>query len=305
MPRIARIKDENAIYHIMIRSISEVNLFRDDEDKIAYINIVNEYKKLYLFKVYGYCIMTNHAHFIIDCCGADISKIMHSINFKYARYFNNKHKRHGHLFQDRFKSKIVKDERYLCALSLYIHNNPTDIKKYKNSPQKYRFSSLYIYLGSKKDEFNLVDDKFILSIFSKNLRKARNKYKNIVCTCIGKAINDIDIIDEITEYRSQRYIIKRGYSVDNIIEFICKSFNVSKNSMYLKNVKDMVYIKSMLVVFMRSICGMKCSDICKVLGNITQSRVSKLSSIGINLIMSDEKYDLIFQKFIKEDLKVS
>ncbi|WDC83583.1 transposase [Caloramator sp. mosi_1] len=57
--------------------------------------------------------MDNHAHFIIDANGADISKIMHFINYKYAMWFNKRYSRHGHLFQDRFKSKIVKDERYL------------------------------------------------------------------------------------------------------------------------------------------------------------------------------------------------
>lgn len=65
------------------------------------------YQENYGFKVYGFCLMDNHAHFIIDVNGADISNIMHSINFKYAQVYNRKHKRHGHLFQDRFKSKIV------------------------------------------------------------------------------------------------------------------------------------------------------------------------------------------------------
>ncbi|MEW8957362.1 MAG: transposase, partial [Clostridium sp.] len=111
-------------------------------------------------------------------------------------------------------------------------------------------------------------------MFSKNLRKARNKYRNIIGTCVGKNIDSIEFIDDVTEYRSQRHIIKRDYSIDNILEFICENFNVSKHSIYLKGVKSMVSVKAMIVVLMRSICGMKCSDICKFLGNITQGRVS-------------------------------
>ncbi|EYE87421.1 hypothetical protein Q428_13335, partial [Fervidicella metallireducens AeB] len=108
MPRLARQKKEDAIFHVMARSISEVDLFKDDEDKLNYLALVKKYQKTYEFRVYGYCLMDNHLHLIIDANGADISRIMHSINFSYAQYFNHRHKRHGHLFQDRFKSKMVK-----------------------------------------------------------------------------------------------------------------------------------------------------------------------------------------------------
>ncbi len=90
-------------------------------------HLVKKYKDLYNFKIYGYCLMDNHSHLMIDANGADISKVMHGINFSYAMYFNRKYERDGHLFKDRFKSKIVNNDKYLKALSLYIHNNPTGI----------------------------------------------------------------------------------------------------------------------------------------------------------------------------------
>ena len=142
MARNARLKLADAIYHIMCKSISEVNLFRDCEDKEMYLSLIKKYKKLYNVKIYGYCLMDNHAHILADANGADISKVMHGINFSYARYFNKKYKREGHLFKDRFKSKIVDGERYLKTVSLYIHNNPTDISEFKDCPEKYAFSSL-------------------------------------------------------------------------------------------------------------------------------------------------------------------
>ena len=125
MARKARLKADDAIFHIMCKSISEVNLFRDDQDKEKYIYLLKKYKKLYNVKIYGYCLMDNHAHLLVDSNGADISKVMHGINFSYAMYFNKKYKREGHLFKDRFMSKIVDNDRYLKTVSLYIHNNPT------------------------------------------------------------------------------------------------------------------------------------------------------------------------------------
>ena len=142
MPRHARIKPKGAIHHVMVRSISEVDMFKEEADKYEYIKILKEYKELYRFNLYGYCFMDNHAHLMINANGADISKIMHGINFKFAQYFNRKHGRHGHLFQDRFKSKVVEDINYLYALSAYIHNNPTVIDGYEDCPEKYMFSSL-------------------------------------------------------------------------------------------------------------------------------------------------------------------
>jgi REP element-mobilizing transposase RayT len=73
MPRMARLKDKESIYHVMVRSIKEVNLFESDDDKIRYLEIVKRYMEKYKFKVYAYCLMLNHGHLMIDANGADIS----------------------------------------------------------------------------------------------------------------------------------------------------------------------------------------------------------------------------------------
>jgi REP element-mobilizing transposase RayT len=74
MPRARRQKVENgaAIYHVMSRSISELDFFKSDEDKTKYMHTIVECKKLYNFKVYTYCLMDNHVHLIIDSNGANI-----------------------------------------------------------------------------------------------------------------------------------------------------------------------------------------------------------------------------------------
>ena len=97
MPRPFRLKNGESIYHVMCKSITEVNLFKDSEDKKKYLSLIKKYKTLY-----GYCLMDNHLHLIIDANGSDISKVMHGINFSYAMYFNKKHEMGGHLFRDRF-----------------------------------------------------------------------------------------------------------------------------------------------------------------------------------------------------------
>jgi len=300
MPRKARVKTDDSIFHIMCKSISEVSLFKDDEDKKKYLSLIKKYKVLYNFKLYGYCLMDTHSHLMIDANGSDISIVMHGINFSYAMYFNRKYKREGHLFKDRFKSKIVANERYMKILSLYMHNNPTDMVKYKNCPEKYAFSSLAIFLGKRRDHFNLVDYGFIMSFFGNTIKGSRKNYYNLIFKCNEEKLKqEIEFEDEITEYKSQRKILVRNFEPRSIIEYIALKMDISTNYVYTKYSRKLVQAKAITVVLMRSLCNFKSSDISDVFGNITQARISKLSTIGIELIGTDSKYENILCDFIK------
>ena len=284
----------------MCKSISEVDLFRDSEDKERYLSLVKKYKILYKVKIYGYCLMDNHVHLLVDANGADISKVMHGINFSYARYFNKKYERDGHLFKDRFKSKIIDNERYLKTVSLYIHNNPTDISKYKDCPEKYAFSSLGIYIGKRRDYLSIVDYGFVMGFFGNNLETARKIYYSRVFGCNEEKLKEeFDFKDEKTEYRSGRKIILRNFKPEDVMKFIATKMNISKVHLFIKHSRKLVGAKALTVVLMRSLCDFKLSDISSALGNITQARLSQLSSIGIELIGTNDKYDCIIEEFIK------
>jgi len=300
MARKARLKSTDAIYHIMCKSISEVTLFRDCEDKEKYLTLIKKYKKLYNAKIYGYCLMDNHSHILADANGSDISKVMHGINFSYAMYYNKKYKREGPLFKDRFKSKIVDDEHYLKTVSLYIHNNPTDIGEFKDCPEKYAFSSLGIYIGKRRDHFNIVDYKFVMGFFGNDIASARNSYYSLVLGCTDEKLKeDFEFQDEKTEYRSGRKILATNFTSEDVMRFIASKMNISKFHLNIKYSRKLVGAKALMVVLMRGLCNFKFSDISSALGNITQARVSQLTSIGIELIGTDEKYESIIGEFIK------
>ncbi|MGH4052303.1 MAG: transposase [Clostridium sp.] len=300
MARTFRLKSDESIYHIMCKSVTEVDLFKDDQDKERYLSYIKKYKILYEFKLYGYCLMDNHLHLIIDANGSDISKVMHGINFSYAMYFNRRHKRHGHLFRDRFKSKIVANETYLKTLSLYVHNNPTAIGKFKNCPEEYAFSSLSIVLGQRPDHSKLVDSGFIMSLFGNNVKIARKDYYALIFKSNEEKLNEeIEFEDEKTDYNGGRKILVRDFKAEDIIEFIASKMNISKLHIFMKYSRKLVHAKALTVVLMRSLCNFKSSDISTALGNITQARISKLSTIGIGLILAEEKYGNIIGDFIK------
>ena len=299
MPRMARIKSEEAIYHVMVRSISELSLFREDKDKDTYLSLVHGYQNVFGFKVYAFCLMDNHAHFIIDANGSDISKVMHSLNFKYAQIYNFKYKRHGHLFQDRFKSKIVTTERYLFTLSAYIHRNPEDIEKYSKCIEKYKYSSLGVFLGLRRDQFRILDEGFIMQMFGNSIKESRSNYMKFVYACDDKKLKeDAEFGNETTCYKSERKIIVRDFSPDEILNYVSEETGINKTKFHIKNGRKTTEGRALAVLLMRGFCNFRCSDICKVLGNITQSRVSGLCSIAMNLIDKDENYKKMVNDFL-------
>ena len=113
MPRTARKRDKNRPHHIMSRSIPELNLFRCEDDKDYYLSLMKTASQIYRITIIAYCLMDNHVHLLVHPYGGDISKFMKNINNTYAKYYNRNYERRGHLYDDRFKNIIIKDEVHL------------------------------------------------------------------------------------------------------------------------------------------------------------------------------------------------
>lgn len=298
LPRTARIKNYAGIYHIMIRSISEVPLFKSNKDKNKYLSLLRKYQIIFHFKIYAYCLMTTHAHFILDCAGADISIVMKSINQSYAAYFNKKYNRHGHLFQDRFKSKLIDSDRYLITLSAYIHNNPHDIEKYKNCIEKFKYSSLGIYLGVFPDSFNIVSANYILSYFSKDAVHAQKYYLEFINRIYTNSkIEDFCFKNEGSELRTERNILIRNFSPKDIVKFIT-DYTKTNFNIHIKFSHINTELKSLAVIVMRALCNFSFKQIGNYFGNISISNLWYLNEKGYRLILSNQKYSNIIDDMI-------
>lgn len=300
MPRTARVKNDAGIYHIMVRSISDVPLFRDSADKERYLQLIKKYKQIFLFRVYAFCLMTTHAHIAIDCSGADISKIMKSINQCYSAYFNKKYNRHGHVFQDRFKSKLIENEDYMMKLSVYIHNNPRDIIKYRKCVEKYKYSSLGIYFGIFNDRYEILDSDYILTHFSKSVDNARISYLEFINrTLEGSDKIDIELKQEGSQCRNERRILIRALPPESIMDFIEKYTNECFN-IHVKYSHRNAHFKSLCIIVIRSLCNLSLKEICHTIGNITASAVSRLYERGYILITQDLRYKNLLTDAIKQ-----
>ncbi len=300
MPRAARIKSYDSIYHIMCKSINNAPLFRDIKDKDKYISLIKKYQERFQFKVYGYCLMTTHVHMIIDCNGADISKIMHSINQCYAQYFNIKHDRNGHVFQDRFKSKIIQDDKYLITLLAYIHNNPVDMKKFKKCPEKYIHSSYGVYLGIREDKTKILDDSFILGLFGADIEETRRRFRNrVLITSNTNETKEFEFKNDKSEYRSERVTLVRDIDTDKIMNFVAHYTKIQVSEIKRKNRREVTESRALCAFLIRCFCDFNYKDIWSILGAVTLSRISGLVNKGVELIKNDERYTKLPEKFLE------
>lgn len=159
MPRQARKKSSTNIYHIMLRGINRQEIFLDDRDRRHFIKYVKQVKKESPFILYAYCLMKNHVHLLIKESEVPIETVIKRIAIKYAIYFNGRYERCGHVFQDRFKSENVEDDRYFQTVYRYILRNPVKAGICAD-PGDYRWSSY----GELFQPASWVDNDFILSL---------------------------------------------------------------------------------------------------------------------------------------------
>ena len=141
MPRNARIILENSCYHIIARGNQKQEVFFDTLDYEKYLQLLKKYKYRYHFKLYGYCLMSNHVHMVIEPrVPEEMSKAVHGINLSYSIWFNAKYEKVGHLWQDRFKSMVIQKDEYLIGCINYIEANPARAN-IVNNPMHYPWSS--------------------------------------------------------------------------------------------------------------------------------------------------------------------
>ena len=150
MSRVAREKYKTGFFHIMIQGINKEYIFEKNENKEKYLFLMKKYYENYNIKIIAYCIMNNHAHFLIYSDDIkQISNYMHKINSIYAMDYNTINKRVGYLFRDRYKSQYINNREYLFKCIKYIHLNPVKAHIVKEERQ-YKYSSYNDFLYKKE-----------------------------------------------------------------------------------------------------------------------------------------------------------
>ena len=153
MPRQPRLDAPGLLQHVMARGIERRKLFRDDKDRTSFLerlaNILEETET----QCYAWALIPNHFHLLLRTGPTPLSKVIRRLMTGHAVTFNKRHKRSGHLFQNRYKSVICEEEPYLMALIRYIHLNPIRAKLVQDLKEldKYPWTGYSTILGHRKN----------------------------------------------------------------------------------------------------------------------------------------------------------
>lgn len=142
MARVAREKSKTGIYHIVMRGINKQTLFYDDEDKEVFLSRLKIVKEEKPYEIFAYCLMENHIHLLIEEKVEKIGDILRKVLSSYVYWYNSKYERVGNLFQDRFKSEPIEDDKYFLCCVRYILQNPLKTNIYNIWEYKWSSASL-------------------------------------------------------------------------------------------------------------------------------------------------------------------
>ena len=192
MGRPWREEYKGGIYHVIARGNNKGYIFKESIDKGYFIKQIKETVEGMGYKVFGFVLMDNHYHIIIQTLDKKLQEIMHQINNKYSKYFNNKYERVGHVFQGRYKAVLVQDERYLEELLRYVHQNPIEAYICK-SVEKYKWSSDIFYRKNIKG-FVCID--VVLDMLDKDRKAAIKKYRELMTEKVDNEYESVKVIGD-------------------------------------------------------------------------------------------------------------
>ena len=214
-----RMKSDIGVYHVVLRGINQQVIFEDEEDYEKLLQTLMDLKKISGFELYAYCIMSNHCHLLMKVGSEELERIFKRFGPRYVAWYNTKYKRTGYLFQSRYWSEVIKNNKQFLAALRYIHNNPRKAG-ICDDIQLYPWSSYNEYTGKRRvadvdyinellgiDDFIVLHkvesaDKF-LDVGSTHFRLSDDEAKGL--------IKNISNCNNVSEFQNLDSIIQRLY----------------------------------------------------------------------------------------------
>ncbi|MBN2124768.1 MAG: transposase [Deltaproteobacteria bacterium] len=180
MPRRSRIDAAGAISHVMGRGIERGFIFKSDTDRDHFLERLGKILQDTETICYAWALIPNHFHLLLRTGTVPISTVMRRLLTGYALWFNRKHGRNGHVFQNRFKSILCQEDAYLLELVRYIHLNPIRAKLVEDLDEldRYAYCGHSVLMGKIKIPWQ--NREGVLGMFAKTLGAARRAYRTFV-----------------------------------------------------------------------------------------------------------------------------
>ncbi len=280
MARINRteIEDKNAIYHTISKAVEGTDIFTDDVDRNKFLQLLQKMVNSHKLHLFSYVLMDTHFHLLLKTEKANISQAMQFLNSSYAHWFNIRHIRKGHLFQDRYKCHLVLNSLYLYSVASYINLNPVEAGLV-DSPEEYPWSSFQYFLSTKNQNKNVpswLNTRELLKL----CQTSPENFINFVKENILKD-NPEKILQNVTKTTSNQTQNKSPRNIENILRKTKEQIGDIETNKRLKHLLVYLLIKE----------GYRVKDIATSLHISNPSVLKICKKVDRNLI-SDRIYQL-------------
>ena len=151
MLRIRRAVAAGLPHHVIQRGNNRENVFFDTKDRKQYLSLLKKYSAQWDSPILAYCLMSNHLHLLTKPNSDEaLYKMMQGLTLCYTQYINRTYQRSGRLWESRYHSCIVDNEKYLWAVSRYVEQNPVRAVMLER-PEDYPYSSAREHVTGAKD----------------------------------------------------------------------------------------------------------------------------------------------------------
>lgn len=186
MPRGPRLDAPSVLHHVMVRGLDRCTIFRDEHDRADFVGRLAGLAGPGAIAVQAWALLPNHAHLLVRTGARPLPHVMRSLLTGYAGAFNRRHKRTGHLFQNRYKSVVVEEEPYFLELVRYVHLNPLrarivpDLRKLA----RYPWTGHAALMGRREAPWQ--DTRSVLRRFAPRPATARERYAAFVADGLAR-----------------------------------------------------------------------------------------------------------------------
>jgi REP element-mobilizing transposase RayT len=180
VPRKSRIDAPGALHHIIARGIERRQIFENNADRDNFLTRLADILKETKTACYAWALIPNHFHLLLRTGTVSISMIMRRLLTGYALWYNRRHRRYGHLFQNRYKSILCQEDTYLLELVRYIHLNPLRAGLVRDMKQleRYQYCGHSVLMAKRKNDWQDTDK--VLGMFGEKAGPARRAYRAFV-----------------------------------------------------------------------------------------------------------------------------
>ncbi|MGA7828658.1 MAG: transposase [Geobacteraceae bacterium] len=294
MARKSRINFPGAVYHVILRGNAGGPIFFDDRDRYRLYLILQQTVERFRYRIHGFCLMTNHVHFIMQVGDIPLSSIMQNLSLRYTKWINFSQGLTGHVFQGRYKALLLDADSYLLEIVRYVHLNPVRAGMV-GAPEDYPWSGHRAYLGVEIIPW--LNSDWLLSMFSDKIDIARIKYRSFVAdgmaekrrnefhrgTSEGRILGDDTFVDEALCKANQ--VRRQTFSLNDVVMAVCRRYGISERQLKAHGkIRPYTEARALLALLVKEHAHLSLTELGRLLGR----DISPLSRSAQRLVVNAE-----------------